>query len=129
MARAMESVEPPGGNGTTSVTGLEGHACAQAVEAAARPTAIAARNLFMGECFRKWVICDFYGSATLAKLQEGICPGFRGSRRVAIDDREADVDEPRCRDAPFGAVDDDVRSRAAVWRAVEWTGREGGRRV
>ena len=46
-ARAMESVEPPGGNGTTRVTGLEGQACAYAPAAVARPRTRVVKGFFM----------------------------------------------------------------------------------
>src|ERR1700754_373677 len=35
--RAIRSVDPPGGNGTSRVTGFEGHACAWAPAARTRP--------------------------------------------------------------------------------------------
>ena len=47
MARATMSVEPPAGNGTTSVTGLVGQVCANAPFAARTPHASAARIFFM----------------------------------------------------------------------------------
>jgi hypothetical protein len=43
-ARAIMSVEPPGGNGTIMVTGFEGHDCARA-PVAASPKARAANTL------------------------------------------------------------------------------------
>ena len=46
MARAIESVEPPGGKGTTSVTGLSGQAWAGATSATA--SAASANRCFMG---------------------------------------------------------------------------------
>ena len=47
MARAMASVEPPGGNGTTSVTGLAGQACAWAPEAVAKARRRVVKSFFM----------------------------------------------------------------------------------
>jgi hypothetical protein len=46
MARAIWSVEPPGGKGTTRVTGFEGQVSAQAEPAARAARAQAARNGF-----------------------------------------------------------------------------------
>jgi hypothetical protein len=51
MARAMASVEPPGGNGTTRVTGLAGQACACAAETVANARTRVVKNFFMG-CLR-----------------------------------------------------------------------------
>ena len=47
IARATLSVEPPGGNGTTRVTGFEGQTCAWAPAAIRVPMARRPRNRFM----------------------------------------------------------------------------------
>src|SRR6185369_16148384 len=48
MARAMASVDPPGGNGTTRVTGLFGQACACTPDTAANAKRRIVRSFFMG---------------------------------------------------------------------------------
>src|SRR6187431_1039139 len=53
IARAIESVEPPGGNGTSSVTGFDGHVSACAVPTAAaatRPRARLVNKLLIIRC-------------------------------------------------------------------------------
>jgi hypothetical protein len=48
--RAIMSVDPPGGKGTSSVTGFDGHDCAWAPEAAAARRSVARmfRMMFSG---------------------------------------------------------------------------------
>ncbi len=54
--RAMASLEPPGGKGTSSVTGLVGQAWASAVVVAAALSSSAVNSFFMA-CLR-FVLCD-----------------------------------------------------------------------
>ena len=69
IVRAMESVEPPGGNGTTRVTGFDGQACASAPDSGREADDEGSQELLHGMCLRECVVAlierqSSYGSAT-----------------------------------------------------------------
>src|SRR5512137_1484392 len=88
IVRAMVSVDPPGGNGTTTVTGFSGKAAtagAAAATVATAPRTSARRTLFIG-CLRIGLAAALLrpGFPACGRTASTACPGSVGSPVVSV---------------------------------------------